>query len=91
MPPQLAHVILEKQELPKPIELPKPVEKEKPIEKPKPVVSAQRGEVAFLHRPRVKVGEAIDTDNVRAAVQATSSNGLPSARDLGTIPARFKR
>ena len=28
---------------------------------------------------------------VRAATEATSSNGLPSARDLGTIPARFKR
>ena len=27
---------------------------------------------------------------VRAAVQATSSSGLPSARDLGTVPARFK-
>src|SRR6188768_949467 len=28
---------------------------------------------------------------VRAATQATASNGLPSAADLGTIPARFKR
>lgn len=28
---------------------------------------------------------------VRAATQATSSHGLPSARDLGTIPARFKQ
>jgi L-aminopeptidase/D-esterase-like protein len=27
---------------------------------------------------------------VRAATQATSSGGLPSARDLGTVPARFK-
>ena len=27
---------------------------------------------------------------VRAAVHATSSGGLPSARDLGTVPARFK-
>src|SRR5262249_45709443 len=27
---------------------------------------------------------------VRAAVHATSSSGLPSARDLGTIPARFR-
>ncbi|HEY1307163.1 MAG TPA: P1 family peptidase [Vicinamibacterales bacterium] len=27
---------------------------------------------------------------VRAAVQATSSGGLPSARDLGTVPSRFK-
>jgi len=42
LPPQLAHVILEKQELPKPIELPKPVEKEKPIEKPKPVEVKQK-------------------------------------------------
>lgn len=32
------------------------------------------------------MGEAV----VRAATQATASNGLPSARDLGTIPARFK-
>ena len=28
---------------------------------------------------------------VRAATQATASNGLPAAGDLGTIPARFKR
>jgi L-aminopeptidase/D-esterase-like protein len=27
---------------------------------------------------------------VRAAVQATSLGGLPAARDLGTVPARFK-
>ena len=32
------------------------------------------------------IAEAI----VRAAVQATASHGLPSARDLGTVPARFK-
>lgn len=32
------------------------------------------------------MGEAV----VRAATQATASNGLPSAHDLGTIPARFK-
>jgi L-aminopeptidase/D-esterase-like protein len=32
------------------------------------------------------IGEAI----VRAAVQATSSHGLPSARDLGTVPRRFQ-
>jgi len=28
---------------------------------------------------------------VRAAVMATGSHGLPSARDLGTVPARFKQ
>jgi len=28
---------------------------------------------------------------VRAATQATASNGLPSARDLGTVPARLRR
>jgi L-aminopeptidase/D-esterase-like protein len=28
---------------------------------------------------------------VRAAVQAASSNGVPSARDLGTVPVRFRR
>jgi L-aminopeptidase/D-esterase-like protein len=28
---------------------------------------------------------------VRAATQATSSHGLPSARDLGTVPARFRQ
>lgn len=33
------------------------------------------------------MGEAV----VRAAAEATASNGLPSARDLGTIPARFKK
>jgi len=27
---------------------------------------------------------------VRAATQASSSNGLPAARDIGTVPARFK-
>ncbi len=28
---------------------------------------------------------------VRAATQATASHGLPSARDLGTIPARLRQ
>jgi L-aminopeptidase/D-esterase-like protein len=28
---------------------------------------------------------------VRAATQATSSNNLPAARDLGTVPARYKQ
>jgi len=27
---------------------------------------------------------------VRAAVQARASGGLPAARDLGTVPARFR-
>ena len=35
--------------------------------------------------------EAMADAIVRAATQATASNGLPSARDLGTIPARFKQ
>src|SRR5258708_1681058 len=35
--------------------------------------------------------EAMADAIVRAATQATSSNGLPSARDLGTIPARMKQ
>ncbi|MEK6629333.1 MAG: P1 family peptidase [Acidobacteriota bacterium] len=35
--------------------------------------------------------EAMADAIVRAATQATSSNGLPAARDLGTIPARFKK
>jgi L-aminopeptidase/D-esterase-like protein len=35
--------------------------------------------------------EAMADAIVRAAIQATASNGLPSARDLGTIPARFRR
>src|SRR5829696_4602538 len=35
--------------------------------------------------------EAMADAIVRAATQATSSNGLPSARDLGTIPSRIKR
>jgi L-aminopeptidase/D-esterase-like protein len=35
--------------------------------------------------------EAMADAIVRAATQATSSNGLPSARDLGTIPARLKK
>ena len=34
--------------------------------------------------------EAMADAIVRAATQATSSGGLPSARDLGTVPARFK-
>ena len=33
--------------------------------------------------------EAMADAIVRAATQATSSNGLPAARDLGTVPARF--
>jgi L-aminopeptidase/D-esterase-like protein len=35
--------------------------------------------------------EAMADAIVRAATQATSSNGLPSARDLGTVPARLRR
>lgn len=35
--------------------------------------------------------EAMADAIVRAATQATASNGLPSARDLGTVPARFKQ
>jgi L-aminopeptidase/D-esterase-like protein len=34
--------------------------------------------------------EALSEAIVRAATQATSSGGLPAARDLGTVPARFK-
>ena len=34
--------------------------------------------------------EALSEAIVRAATQATSSGGLPSARDLGTVPSRFK-
>jgi L-aminopeptidase/D-esterase-like protein len=34
--------------------------------------------------------EALSEAIVRAAVQATSSGGLPAARDLGTIPSRFR-
>ena len=34
--------------------------------------------------------DAIAEAVVRAAVQATASHGLPSARDLGTVPARFR-
>jgi L-aminopeptidase/D-esterase-like protein len=34
--------------------------------------------------------DAIAEAIVRAAVQATSSHGLPSARDLGTVPRRFQ-
>lgn len=35
--------------------------------------------------------EAMADAIIRAATEATSSNGLPAARDLGTVPARFKR
>jgi L-aminopeptidase/D-esterase-like protein len=35
--------------------------------------------------------DAIADAIVRAAVQATSSHGLPSARDLGTVPNRFRK
>jgi L-aminopeptidase/D-esterase-like protein len=34
--------------------------------------------------------EVLSEAIVRAAVHASSSGGLPAARDLGTIPARFK-
>ena len=34
--------------------------------------------------------DALSEAIVRAAVHATSSGGLPAARDLGTVPARFK-
>ena len=34
--------------------------------------------------------EAMAEAIVRAAAQAESSNGIPSARELGTVPARFK-
>jgi L-aminopeptidase/D-esterase-like protein len=35
--------------------------------------------------------EAMAEAVVRAATQAEASHGLPSARDLGTIPARFRK
>ena len=35
--------------------------------------------------------EAMADAIVRAATQATTSNGLPAARDLGTVPARFRK
>ncbi len=35
--------------------------------------------------------EAMADAVIRAATEATSSGGLPAARDLGTVPARFKR
>jgi L-aminopeptidase/D-esterase-like protein len=34
--------------------------------------------------------DALSEAIVRAAVQSASSGGLPAARDLGTVPARFK-
>jgi L-aminopeptidase/D-esterase-like protein len=34
--------------------------------------------------------EALSEAVVRAATQAVSSGGLPSARDLGTVPTRFR-
>jgi len=34
--------------------------------------------------------EALSEAIVRAATQATASGGLPSARDLGSVPSRFK-
>jgi L-aminopeptidase/D-esterase-like protein len=34
--------------------------------------------------------DALSEAIVRAATQATASGGLPSARDLGTVPARFR-
>src|SRR4051812_31022455 len=35
--------------------------------------------------------EAMAEAVIRAATQATASGGLPAARDLGTVPARFKK
>jgi len=35
--------------------------------------------------------EAMADAVVRAATQATASGGLPAARDLGTVPARFRQ
>ena len=40
--------------------------------------------------PRSRAADALSEAIVRAAVHATSSGGLPAARDLGTVPARFK-
>ena len=34
--------------------------------------------------------EAMADAIVRAATQAAASNGLPAARDMDTVPARFK-
>lgn len=34
--------------------------------------------------------EAMARAVIRAATQATASNGLPAARDLGTVPARYR-
>ena len=46
--------------------------------------TANYGQVGAL------AAEAMADAIVRAATQATSSQGLPAARDLGTIPARFR-
>jgi L-aminopeptidase/D-esterase-like protein len=46
--------------------------------------TANYGQVGAL------AAEAMADAIVRAATQATSSHGLPAARDLGTVPARFK-
>jgi L-aminopeptidase/D-esterase-like protein len=35
--------------------------------------------------------EAMAEAVIRAATEATSSGGLPAARDLGTVPARFRK
>jgi L-aminopeptidase/D-esterase-like protein len=35
--------------------------------------------------------EAMTEAIVRAATEATSSRGLPAARDLGTVPGRYKK
>ena len=87
LPPQLARVILEKKELPKPAEKPKPVEKKKPkelkkeqpkpIEKPKPVKDPEPIKTV---KPR-PLSEKAPAAAVAKAREKAANSGLMQLQD----------
>ncbi|WP_295800882.1 AgmX/PglI C-terminal domain-containing protein [uncultured Microbulbifer sp.] len=89
LPPQLARVILEKKELPKPVEKPKPAEKKKPqevkkekprpVEKPKPV---EKPEPIKTVKPRPLSEKAPQAEVAKAREKAANSGLMQLQDDL---------
>ena len=92
LPPQLANVVLQKVELPKPVEAPKPVEKEKPVEtkpkaempKPKPVPPTTKPVPPSTTASPVKGaegGKEAPVDLMQQAREKASKSGVLQFKD----------
>lgn len=79
LPPQLANVILQKVELPKPVVAPKPIEAEKPAEKPKPIERAQEKPKPKPVRP---VTEPVPPSTRTSAPRAGAEGGKEAPIEL---------